>query len=76
LRYVSLLPGLWKIEDAIAEEKRLKGGSRKQKDDLIMTINPGWVDMWNDVCGGRIMWGCFVPRSDGLFLLIVVYQRS
>ncbi len=40
------------VTDAINEEKRLKGGRRKQKDDLIMSMNPGWVDLWDSVCGG------------------------
>ena len=34
------------IELAIAEEKRVKGGSRKQKMDLINTINANWIDLW------------------------------
>lgn len=33
------------IEEAIAEEKRLKGGGRKQKIDLINSINPEWKDL-------------------------------
>jgi putative endonuclease len=40
-----------RIEDAIAEEKRIKAGSRQQKEKLIAGINPGWVDMYGDVCG-------------------------
>ncbi len=39
------------IEDAIAEEKRIKGGSRKAKIDLVQTLNPQWKDLWiDDVC--------------------------
>ena len=34
------------IEEAIAEEKRIKGGSRKQKMALIESINPNWEDLW------------------------------
>ncbi|MCD6010246.1 MAG: excinuclease subunit [Flavipsychrobacter sp.] len=41
-----------RIEDAIGEEKRLKGGSRKQKDDIINNMNPEWIDLWEQVCGG------------------------
>ncbi|SRR5258706_4819275 len=37
------------IEEAILEEKRIKGGSRKQKCLLINSINPGWKDLWEDV---------------------------
>jgi putative endonuclease len=35
-----------RIEMAIAEEKRIKGGSRQQKIDLINSINPLWEDLW------------------------------
>ncbi len=34
------------IESAIAEEKRLKGGSRQQKLDLIENLNPNWDDLF------------------------------
>ena len=34
------------IEEAIAEEKRIKGENRKQKENLIHDINPEWKDMW------------------------------
>ncbi|MDP8205321.1 MAG: GIY-YIG nuclease family protein [Candidatus Electryonea clarkiae] len=32
--------------DAIAEEKRIKGGSRKKKIALIESINPEWIDLY------------------------------
>ena len=34
---------------AIAEEKRLKGGSRKKKLSLIESINPDWRDLYGDI---------------------------
>jgi putative endonuclease len=34
------------IEAAIEEEKRIKGGSRKQKERLISQMNPDWKDLW------------------------------
>ena len=37
------------IEDAIRREKQLKGGSRRQKEDLIKTINPEWRDLYEEV---------------------------
>lgn len=37
------------IASAIAEEKRIKGGSRKSKVQLIEGTNPGWRDLWEDV---------------------------
>ncbi|MCR8561772.1 GIY-YIG nuclease family protein [Mucilaginibacter sp. BJC16-A38] len=39
------------IQDAIAREKQLKGGSRQKKIDLILSVNPSWVDLsdgWYD----------------------------
>lgn len=39
------------IEDAIAREKILKGGSRQKKINLIVKENPGWNDLsdgWYD----------------------------
>src|SRR5687768_5462141 len=35
-----------RIELAIANEKRLKGCSRKLKESLIEDQNPGWKDLW------------------------------
>ncbi len=37
------------IEEAIAEEKRIKGGSRAKKIKLIEAKNPEWKDLWEDV---------------------------
>jgi putative endonuclease len=37
------------IEQAILEEKRIKGGSRKSKEDLINGLNPSWKDLWDDI---------------------------
>ena len=37
------------IVEAIAEEKRLKGGSRKQKINLINNFNPEWKDLWDEI---------------------------
>ena len=37
------------IEEAIAEEKRIKGGSRKKKIQLIESINPNWNDLFDEV---------------------------
>jgi putative endonuclease len=34
------------IMAAIIEEKRLKGGNRKQKERLINDMNPGWRDLY------------------------------
>ena len=36
------------IKEAIAEEKRIKSGSRKKKEILINTINPGWADLYEE----------------------------
>ena len=37
------------IEDAIAEEKRIKGCSRAYKISLIEKMNPQWTDLFNEV---------------------------
>ena len=42
------------IGSAIAEEKRIKGGSRKQKVKLIESMNPGWEDLWDEIKGGLL----------------------
>ena len=34
------------IEEAIAEEKCIKGGNRKQKIELITKLNPAWLDLF------------------------------
>jgi putative endonuclease len=37
------------IEEAIDEEKRIKGGSRLKKERLINSMNPQWNDLWEEV---------------------------
>jgi putative endonuclease len=37
------------IEEAIAREKQIKGGSRKKKENLINSINPEWKDLWDNL---------------------------
>ena len=37
------------IEEAIAREKQIKGGSRKSKEKLINSINPEWKDLFDEV---------------------------
>ncbi len=37
------------IEEAIEREKLIKGGSRKDKENLIKSINPTWKDLWEDI---------------------------
>jgi putative endonuclease len=34
------------IEEAIEEEKRIKGGNRQQKIDLVKSLNPDWLDLF------------------------------
>lgn len=36
------------IVEAIAEEKRIKGGSRKKKEILINSMNPEWRDLYEE----------------------------
>lgn len=37
------------IEVAIEREKQIKGGSRKQKLQLIESINPHWTDLYDTI---------------------------
>ena len=37
------------INDAIAREKQIKGGSRKKKEDLINNLNPAWDDLFESL---------------------------
>ena len=37
------------IEEAIAREKQLKGGSRKKKMNLINSVNPDWIDLFAEI---------------------------
>ncbi|TWJ04366.1 putative endonuclease [Mucilaginibacter frigoritolerans] len=35
------------IEEAIASEKAIKGGNRKYKKQLVESINPEWIDLYD-----------------------------
>lgn len=37
------------IEEAIAREKQIKGGSRQKKLDLIHVMNPNWIDLTDQI---------------------------
>jgi len=37
------------INQAIAREKQIKGGSRKKKIDLINAFNPTWKDLYSSI---------------------------
>lgn len=41
--------GFHLIEEAIAREKQIKGGSRKDKEALINGVNPEWRDLFPDL---------------------------
>lgn len=41
--------GFKNIEEAIGREKQIKGWSRKKKIDLIISLNPQWKDLWEDI---------------------------
>ena len=41
--------GFHRIEEAIAEEKRIKGSKRIHKLKLIETMNPEWNDLWEEI---------------------------
>ena len=37
------------IEGAILREKQIKAGSRQKKIDLIISVNPGWNDLYDEL---------------------------
>ena len=37
------------IKNAISREKQIKGGSRRKKVELINSINPNWVDLYDEI---------------------------
>jgi putative endonuclease len=41
------------IETAIEREKQIKGGSRKRKEDLIISINPKWRGLFEYILGNE-----------------------
>ena len=41
--------GFQHIAQAIAREKQLKGGPRKQKVELVLENNPKWLDLYDDL---------------------------
>lgn len=41
------------IEEAIAEEKRIKGGPRRKKEELVTNVNPHWIDLYDSVPDGE-----------------------
>jgi putative endonuclease len=36
-----------RIEEAIAVEKAIKGGNRKAKIQLVNSLNPEWIDLYD-----------------------------
>ena len=46
LGYYEVFPS---ISGAIAREKQIKGGSRKDKITLIESTNPGWNDLYCEI---------------------------
>ena len=41
--------GFKRIEEAIGREKQIKGGSRKNKIEIINAFNPEWKDLYEEV---------------------------
>ncbi len=37
------------VNDAIAREKKIKGGSRRKKIELVESMNPGWRDLYYEL---------------------------
>ncbi|MBS1587949.1 MAG: GIY-YIG nuclease family protein [Bacteroidetes bacterium] len=41
-----------RIEEAIAEEKRIKATNRRKKEALVDGMNPGWKDLYEELMKG------------------------
>ena len=39
------------VKSALEREKQIKSWSRKKKNNLVSTMNPQWLDLYNDVLG-------------------------
>ncbi len=37
------------VHAALAREKQIKGGSRKKKIDLVNSVNPEWIDLFDEI---------------------------
>ena len=37
------------VESAIEREKQIKSWNRKRKDQLVISKNPSWLDLYNDI---------------------------
>ena len=37
------------VVSAISREKQIKGGSRKRKVEIINSLNPTWVDLYDNI---------------------------
>jgi putative endonuclease len=56
------------MPEAITREKRIKGGSRKRKLDLIEKHNPQWLDLYEQFGSSANPWVASspaAPRNDG-----------
>jgi putative endonuclease len=38
------------ISDAINREKQIKGGSRRKKEELALSVNPKLTDLYDSIC--------------------------
>lgn len=49
LEFLVYYEGFHRIEEAIAREKQIKGGSRKAKEAFINALNPEWKDLFDEI---------------------------
>jgi putative endonuclease len=49
LEYLVYYEFFYSIEEAIKMEKKLKGGSRRKKEELINKFNPEWRDLYEEI---------------------------
>ncbi len=49
LEYIIYYETFFSIEEAIEREKQLKKFRREKKEAIINSINPNWIDLWNEI---------------------------
>lgn len=49
LEYCIYYENFYSIEEAILREKQIKKWSRIKKENLINSLNPKWIDLWDEI---------------------------
>jgi putative endonuclease len=49
LEYCIYYENFFSIQEAILREKQIKKWSRSKKESLINSLNPNWMDLWEEI---------------------------